>query len=324
MTEPTRRRPRKRYPDEFKREAVELFQQSDVSATQLSTELGVATNLLYRWSARQESVERPAYAELERENRRLRREVEFLKKLRVTLRPAPRAVSTDRVMSSALSGYADVFKFAGCEEQVLCLAAPRTGVEARAGGAAFNDPDPKFPDLLQRHFSAMAPNRVWVTDITEFKTGEGKLYLCIIKEVYDGTLVSWKMGPRATAEFVMATVELVGVKAKLNWASQTIIHSDQGSQYTSKAYQQCLRHHGLRISIGRVQTCADNASAESVFGLLKRELVHHCYFRTRQEATEQINDYFLRIYSPWRRITSAKHQTKVNDKLDTRNNRKID
>ena len=159
--------------------------------------------------------------------------------------------------------------------------------------------DENIPDLLQRDFSAPQPNLVWVTDITEFATGEGKLYRCVIKDVYDGTLAAWKTSTRPTAEWVTSTVVLALAKRPV--ANGTILHSDHGSQYTSKAYRRCLQRHGLKISMGRVRTCADNASAESVFGQLKRELVHRCSFRTRQEATEKINHYFLNVYNPWRR-----------------------
>ena len=96
-----------------------------------------------------------------------------------------------------------------------------------------------YPICCNAIFSATEPARVWVTDITELATGEGKLYLYVIKDLYDGA----------------------------------ILHSDHGSQYTSNAYRQCLQRHGLQISMDRVRTCADNASAESVFGQLKRELV---------------------------------------------------
>lgn len=156
-----------------------------------------------------------------------------------------------------------------------------------------------IPDWLQRDFSATEPNRVWVTDITELATGEGKLYLCVIKDLYDGAMVAWKTGPRPTAKWVTATVESALVKRPESRGA--ILHSDHGSQYTSNAYRQCLQRHGLQISMGKVRTCADNASAESVFGQLKRELIRRCQFRSRQEATEKINHYFLNLYNSWRR-----------------------
>ncbi len=159
--------------------------------------------------------------------------------------------------------------------------------------------DRNLPDLLQRDFSATEPHRVWVTDIMELKTGEGKWYLCVIKDLYDGAIAAWKTDTRPPAEWVTSTVEMALVKRPESRGA--ILHSDHGSQDTSNAYRQCLQRHGLQISMGRVRSCADNASAESVFGQLQRELVRQSQFRTRQEATEKINHYFLNLYNPWRR-----------------------
>ena len=108
-------------------------------------------------------------------------------------------------------------------------------------------------------------NLAWVTDITEFRTGEGKLYLCVIKDLYDGTVVSWKTQARPTADFVVSTVKWAVEKFSRQDGKPTILHSYHGSQYTSHAYRKCVRHYGLRMSMGRVRTCADNASLESVF-----------------------------------------------------------
>ena len=169
--------------------------------------------------------------------------------------------------------------------------------------------DPNIPDLLQRDFSATEPNRVWVTDITELATGEGKLYLCVIKDLYDGAMVAWKTDPRPPAAWVTATVEAALMKRPESRGA--ILHSDHGSQYTSNAYRQCLQRYGLQLSMGKVRICADNASAESVFGQLKRELVRRCQFRTRQEATEKINHYFLNLYNSWRRPPLLSKQPNV-------------
>lgn len=168
--------------------------------------------------------------------------------------------------------------------------------------------DQNIPDLLQRDFSATEPNRAWVSDITELATGEGKLYLCVIKDLYDGAIAAWKTSTRPTAEWVTKTVALA--LAKRPASHGTILHSDHGSQYTSEAYRQCLLRNGLKISMGRIRTCADNASAESVFGLLKRELVNRRQFRTRQEAVDKINQYFLNAYNSWRRVPYVSNQHK--------------
>ena len=105
--------------------------------------------------------------------------------------------------------------------------APRSGRRAQ-----------HIPDWLQRDFSATEPNRVWVTDITELATGEGKLYLCVIKDLYDGAMVAWKTGSRPPAAWVTATVESALMKRPKSRGA--ILHSDHDSQYTNNAYRQCL------------------------------------------------------------------------------------
>lgn len=180
--------------------------------------------------------------------------------------------------------------------------------------------DKNVPDLLQREFSAKQPNLAWGTDITEFRTGEGKLYLCVIKDLYDDTVVSWKTQARPTADLVVSTVQWAVEKSSRQDGKPTILHSDHGSQYTSNAYQNCLQRYGLRMSMGRVRTRADNASVESVFAQLKRELVHRCRFRTRQEATERINQYFLKTYNPWRRMPISTQKPNTKEALNERTN----
>ena len=96
--------------------------------------------------------------------------------------------------------------------------------------------DQKVPVLLQREFSAKQPNLVWVTDITEFRTEEGRLYLCVIKDLYDGTIVSWKAQARPTAELVVSTVKWEVEKSLRHDGKPTILYSFHGSQYTSNAY----------------------------------------------------------------------------------------
>ena len=86
----------------------------------------------------------------------------------------------------------------------------------------------------------------------------------------------------------------------------------------AKPINTCLQRHGLKISMGRVRTCANNASAERVFGQLKRELVRRCQFRTRQEATDKINQYFLNVYNPWRRTPSRQNQPRSVIELNSR------
>ena len=144
------------------------------------------------------------------------------------------------------------------------------------------------------------------------------MLLCVIKDLYDGTVVSWKTQARPTADLVVSTVKWAVEKSSRPAGKATILHFDHGSQYTSHAYRKCLQRYGLRISMGRIRNCADNASAESVFAQLKRELVYRCRFRTRQEAIERINQYFLNTYDPWRRMPNSTPKPNTKEALTER------
>ena len=150
--------------------------------------------------------------------------------------------------------------------------------------------------------------------MTEIRTAEGKLYLCTIKDLYDGVVVAWRSGSRQTAELVTTTVDHA-VAVRLD-GERPILHSEHGSQYTSEAYRTCLEGHRLTLSMGQVRTCADNASAESLFSQLKRELVYRSRFRTRQEAAAKIDRYFLTIYNPLRRVSLTRAELEQVAALD--------
>ena len=98
------------------------------------------------------------------------------------------------------------------------------------------------------------PNQAWGTDITEFRTGEGELYLYVIKNLDDGTVMSWKAQARPTADLVIATVEWAVVKSSRQDGKLTTLYSDHGCQYTNNAFQKRLRLYGLRMSMGPVRT----------------------------------------------------------------------
>ena len=119
---------------------------------------------------------------------------------------------------------------------------------------------------------------------------------------------------RQIAELGTATVDR-DVASRLD-GERPILHSDHGSQYTSAAYRDCLEHHGLTISMGRVRKCADNVSAVSVFSQLKRELVYRSRFRTRQEASEKLDSYFLKTYNPLRRASLNRNALEELTRLD--------
>jgi putative transposase len=152
---------------------------------------------------------------------------------------------------------------------------------------------------LDRDFSAAAPNTKWVTDITYICTAEHWLYLCIVLDLYSGLVVGWSMSPRQDRQLVVQAVLMA------LWQRPTrtpvILHSDRGCQFTSEEYQRFLEAHHVIGSMSAVGSCADNAAAESFFGVLKRERVNRQHYQTRAEARADIFDYIERRHNPRQR-----------------------
>lgn len=155
------------------------------------------------------------------------------------------------------------------------------------------------PNRLQRQFDVTEPNRVWVTDITYIRTYEGFLYLATILDLFSRQVVGWSMGSRMEADLVMKALLMAVWRRKP--MSDVMVHSDQGSQYTSKDWQDFLKAHGLVCSMSRRGTCLDNAVAESFFQLLKRERIKRRIYATRDAARQDIFDYIEMFYNPKRR-----------------------
>lgn len=155
------------------------------------------------------------------------------------------------------------------------------------------------PNRLQRQFSTDAPNEAWVTDITFVKTHEGWLYLAIVVDLFSRRVVGWSMQSRITKELVLNAL-LMAVWRR-NPKGKVIVHSDQGSQYTSHDWQCFLKQHGLEGSMSRRGNCHDNAVAESFFQLLKRERIRKKIYSTRDDARSDIFDYIELFYNSRRR-----------------------
>jgi putative transposase len=152
---------------------------------------------------------------------------------------------------------------------------------------------------LNREFTATAPNTKWVTDITYIRPAEHWLYLCIVLDLYSGVVVGWSMSPRQDRHLVMQAV-LMAVWQRPE-RTPVILHSDRGCQCTSDEYQAFLAAHHITCSMSAVGSCADNAVAESFFGVLKRERVNRRQYRTRAEARADLFDYIERWHNPRQR-----------------------
>ena len=152
---------------------------------------------------------------------------------------------------------------------------------------------------LDRDFSSVQVNTKWVTDITYIRTAEGWLYLCVVIDLYAGVVVGWSMSQWQDRQLVLQAV-LMALWQRQDRAP-VILHSDRGCQFTSEEYQQFLKGHGLICSMSAVGSCADNAAAESFFGVLKRERVNRRHYRTRTEARADVFDYIECFYNPGKR-----------------------
>ena len=161
---------------------------------------------------------------------------------------------------------------------------------------------PVAPNLVQRNFSAEAPDRLWTGDITYIWTAEGWLYLAVVLDVFSRRIVGWRMEKRMTDHLVITAFKNALVRRRP--ATGLIFHSDRGSQYCSKRFQSLIKGAGGLQSMSRTGCCYDNAITESFFGTLKRELVHHCSFRTRIEAQSRLFRYIEGFYNR-RRLHSA-------------------
>lgn len=160
---------------------------------------------------------------------------------------------------------------------------------------------PVYPNLLNQQFKVERPGQAWVADITYIWTSEGWLYLATIMELFSRRILGWAMGERMTKELVMTALKRA-IRTQPPTAG-LIHHSDRGSQYASKEYQQLLRDNNIITSMSRKGNCYDNACIESFHSVIKKELIFHEKYRTREEAKRSIIEYIVSFYN-YKRIHS--------------------
>ncbi|MGA5278655.1 IS3 family transposase [Streptomyces cellulosae] len=158
---------------------------------------------------------------------------------------------------------------------------------------------PVQDDLVRREFTAAGPNRLWLTDITEHATGEGKLYLCAVKDVYSGRIVGYSIDARMESRLAVAALE--SAVARRGQVAGCVVHSDRGSQFRSRKVAAVLTRHGLVGSMGRVGAAGDNAALESFFALLQKNVLDRRAWATRQELRIAIVTWIERTYHRRRR-----------------------
>ncbi len=155
------------------------------------------------------------------------------------------------------------------------------------------------PNLMRRDFTAEGPNLKWAVDITYIWTAEGWLYLAVVLDLYSRRIVGWAMSDRMTGDLTLAALRMALNQRQP--AEGLMQHSDQGSQYTSAAYQAVLSAHGILVSMNGVGSWYDNAPVESFIGTLKTEWVHHQTYLTREQARTDVFHYIEGFYNRRRR-----------------------
>ena len=159
------------------------------------------------------------------------------------------------------------------------------------------------PNTLQRDFTATAPNRKWVTDITYLATAQGWVYLAVVLDLFSRKVVGWAIGHSLATELV-STALRSAIESRRPAGKELLHHSDRGSQYTSEAYQQTLRRLGIECSMSRAGSCYDNAVMERFFWSLKHEWTGHEHFENLAAARLSVFKYIETFYN-----TERLHQT---------------
>ncbi|WNI53013.1 IS3 family transposase [Enterobacter ludwigii] len=360
----------KRYPEEFKIEAVKQVVDRGYSVASVATRLDITTHSLYAWikkygpdssTNKEQSDAQAEIRRLQKELKRVTDERDILKKPRGVLRKAVRlryAFIRDntccwpvrllcRVLdvhpsgfyawlqqphsqrhqadlrltgqikqfwleSGCVYGYRKIhldLRDSGqqCGVNRVWRLMKRVGIKAQVGyrspRARKGEASIVSPNRLQRQFNPDAPDERWVTDITYIRTHEGWLYLAVVVDLFSRKIIGWSMQSRMTKDIVLNAL-LMAVWRR-NPQKQVLVHSDQGSQYTSHEWQSFLKSHGLEGSMSPRGNCHDNAVAESFFQLLKRERIKKKIYGTREEARSDIFDYIEMFYNSKRRHGSS-------------------
>ena len=185
----------------------------------------------------------------------------------------------------------------------------QTGYRTRRPRHKLGRPSSLAPNRLERQFEVDRPNVAWVTDITYIRTYEGWLYLAIVLDLFSRRVIGWSMASRMHADLVLQALLMAVWRRRP--AGEVLVHSDQGTQFTSGAWQAFLRDHGLVPSMSRRGNCLDNAVAESFFQLLKRERIKRRIDRSRAEAQQDVFQYIELFYNATRRHGSNGHMSPI-------------
>jgi putative transposase len=196
-----------------------------------------------------------------------------------------------------------------CSQQRLWSTTVRKGRRGagKTPGPAVHD------DLVQRNFTAQRPDQVWVTDITEHPTAEGKLYCCAIKDLFSNRIVGYALDERMTAQ--LAVTALRTAVARRQPVGVVVVHSDRGSQFRARSFRAVLTAAGLQGSMGRVASAGDNAAMESWHALLQKNVLDRRRWRTRDELHQAVVFWIEHTYNRRRRQRALGRLTPVEYEL---------
>lgn len=256
----------------------------EFTVTLMCRVLDVAPSGYYAWRKRPSSVREMANNAL-------------LKEIRAAYEASNGVYGSPRI-------YHEVKGKVSCSENRVARLMKKQGITAKQKKrykrtTKANAAHPTAPNLIDRDFSAATPNEKWTTDITYIPTLEGWLYLAVVLDLFSRRIVGWAMSARMTSSLVIDAFKMAVRQRRP--ASGLIHHSDRGSQYTGSAYQKLLKDNHCRVSMSGTGNCYDNAPAESFFGSLKMELVHHTIYNTRDQARTDIFFYIEAFYNRQRR-----------------------
>lgn len=175
----------------------------------------------------------------------------------------------------------------------------QTGYGKRRPKHKAGKPSVFAPNRLEQQFNVDRPNAVWVTDITFIRTYEGWLYLAVVLDLFSRQIVGWSMSSRMHTDLVLQALLMAVWRRRPK--QEVVVHSDQGTQYTSGDWRAFLRDHRLVSSMSRRGNCYDNAVAESFFQLLKRERIKRRIYTSREAAKRDVFDYIELFYNSKRR-----------------------
>jgi putative transposase len=182
----------------------------------------------------------------------------------------------------------------------------------RRTGCTRRDPEAiPSDDLVKRRFHPSGPDRLWVADITEHRTKEGKIYCAVVLDAWSRRVVGWSIADHLRSELVCDALDMAIFRRRPERDSGLVHHADHGTQYTSWAFGQRLRKAGLLGSMGTVGDALDNAMAESFFGTLQLELLDRQTWQTRRQLAQAIFEYIEAFYNPERRHTSINNMSPI-------------